>query len=111
MAPVSYWALTRTKGKPQSLQDSKRAFGSWPACTTDPGFRLNLTELRALDTELTNPYFDYLSCDRLGRREVHRHLCGSAEGLSAAHHHATTDAQGAGRARLEQPLQFLWPDR
>ena len=34
----------------------------------------DLTELRALDTELANACLDYLNYDRLGRREVHRHL-------------------------------------
>jgi len=33
-----------------------------------------VTELRVLDTELANACLDYLNYDRLGRREVHRHL-------------------------------------
>ena len=43
-------------------------------------FPFDLTELRALDTELANACLDYLNYDRLGRREVHRHLsCGERE--------------------------------
>ena len=37
-------------------------------------FPFDLAELRALDTELANACLDYLNYDRLGRREVHRHL-------------------------------------
>ncbi len=37
-------------------------------------FPFDLTELRALDTELANACLDYLNYDRLGRCEVHRHL-------------------------------------
>jgi hypothetical protein len=37
-------------------------------------FPFDLTELRALDTELANACLDYLNYDRLGHREVHRHL-------------------------------------
>ena len=34
----------------------------------------DLGELRALDTELANACLDYLNYDRLGKREVHKHL-------------------------------------
>ncbi|MGH7058366.1 MAG: DUF7673 family protein [Acetobacteraceae bacterium] len=34
----------------------------------------DLTELRALDTEIANACLDYLNYDRLARREVRRHL-------------------------------------
>lgn len=37
-------------------------------------FPFDLTELRALDTELANACLEYLNYDRLGRCEVHRHL-------------------------------------
>lgn len=37
-------------------------------------FSFDLTELRALDTELANACLDYLNYDRLGKREVHHHL-------------------------------------
>jgi len=37
-------------------------------------FPFDVTELRVLDTELANACLDYLNYDRLGRREVHRHL-------------------------------------
>ena len=39
-------------------------------------FSFDLTELRVLDTELANACLDYLSYDRLGKREVHHHLSG-----------------------------------
>jgi hypothetical protein len=34
----------------------------------------DLTELRGLDTKLANACVDYLNYDRLGKREVHKHL-------------------------------------
>jgi hypothetical protein len=37
-------------------------------------FPFDLTDLRALDTELANASIDYLNCDRLGKAEVHTHL-------------------------------------
>jgi hypothetical protein len=40
------------------------------------GFAFDLTELRALDTELANACLDYLSYDRLAKREVRHHLSG-----------------------------------
>ena len=43
-------------------------------CGSDYPF--DLTDLRALDTELANACLDYLSYDRLGKREVHHHLSG-----------------------------------
>jgi len=36
----------------------------------------DLTDLRALDTELATACLDYLNYDRLGKREVHHHLRG-----------------------------------
>jgi hypothetical protein len=39
-------------------------------------YSFDLTELRALDTRLANACLDYLNYDRLGKREVHRHLSG-----------------------------------
>jgi len=39
-------------------------------------YPFDLTELRALDTELANACLDYLNYDRLGKREVHHHLAG-----------------------------------
>lgn len=39
-------------------------------------FPFDLTDLRTLDTALANACLDYLNYDRLGRREVHRHLSG-----------------------------------
>ena len=39
-------------------------------------YPFDLTELRALDTELANACLDYLNYDRLGKREVHHHLSG-----------------------------------
>jgi hypothetical protein len=39
-------------------------------------FSFDLTELRAVDAELANACLDYLSYDRLGKREVHHHLSG-----------------------------------
>ena len=37
-------------------------------------YPFELTELRGLDTELANACVDYLNYDRLGKREVHKHL-------------------------------------
>ena len=37
-------------------------------------FPFDLTDLRALDTELANACVDYLNYDRLGKAEVHTHL-------------------------------------
>lgn len=37
-------------------------------------YPFDLTELRGLDTELANACLDYLNYDRLGIKEVHRHL-------------------------------------
>lgn len=39
-------------------------------------YPVDLTDLRALDTELANACLDYLAYDRLGKREVHWHLSG-----------------------------------
>lgn len=39
-------------------------------------FHFDLTDLRALDTELANACIDYLNYDRLGKAEVHTHLPG-----------------------------------
>jgi hypothetical protein len=39
-------------------------------------FPFDLTDLRALDTELANACLDYLNYDRLCKREVHHHLSG-----------------------------------
>ena len=37
-------------------------------------YPFDLTDLRALDTKLANACLDYLSYDRLGHAEVHKHL-------------------------------------
>ena len=37
-------------------------------------FPLDLTDLRALDSDLANACIDYLNYDRLGKVEVHTHL-------------------------------------
>ena len=37
-------------------------------------YPFDLTDLRGLDTELANACLDYLNYDRLGLKEVHRHL-------------------------------------
>jgi hypothetical protein len=39
-------------------------------------YPFDLTDLRALDNRLANACLDYLNYDRLGKREVHRHLTG-----------------------------------
>ena len=44
-------------------------------------YPFDLTDLRALDTRLANACLDYLNYDRLGKREVHRHLVGGEERL------------------------------
>ena len=44
-------------------------------------YPFDLTELRGLDTQLANACLDYLNYDRLGKREVHRHLTGGEQRL------------------------------
>jgi hypothetical protein len=44
-------------------------------------YPFDLTDLRALDTRLANACLDYLNYDRLGKREVHRHLTGGDKHL------------------------------
>jgi len=44
-------------------------------------YPFDLTDLRALDTELANACLDYLNYDRLGKTEVHRHLTGGEREL------------------------------
>jgi hypothetical protein len=39
-----------------------------------PDYPFDLIELRGLDTNLANACLDYLNCDRLGIKEVHKHL-------------------------------------
>lgn len=48
-------------------------------CGSDYPF--DLTDLRALDTELANACLDYLSYDRLAKQEVHHHLAGGDRAL------------------------------
>jgi hypothetical protein len=45
-------------------------------------YPFDLTDLRALDTRLANACLDYLSYDRLGKQEVHRHLAGGERDLN-----------------------------
>jgi hypothetical protein len=45
-------------------------------------YPFDLTDLRALDTNLANACLDYLSYDRLGKREVHHHLAGGDRELN-----------------------------
>jgi hypothetical protein len=45
------------------------------------GYPFDLTELRGLDTKLANAYLDYLNDDRLGKKEVHKHLANSDHDL------------------------------
>jgi hypothetical protein len=47
-----------------------------------PDYPFDLTDLRALDTRLANACLDYLSYDRLGKREVHHHLAGGDRDLN-----------------------------
>lgn len=42
-------------------------------------YSFDLTDLRALDTELANACLDYLNYDRLGKVEVHTHLAGGGQ--------------------------------
>ncbi|MGO9267296.1 MAG: hypothetical protein ACLQBA_20870 [Candidatus Binataceae bacterium] len=44
-------------------------------------YPFDLTELRGLDTRMANACLDYLNYDRLGKREVHRHLTGGEQRL------------------------------
>jgi hypothetical protein len=45
------------------------------------GYPFDLTELRGLDTELANACLDYLNNDRLGIKEVHKHLANGERDL------------------------------
>lgn len=54
-------------------------------------FRSDLTELRALDTDLANACLDYLNYDRLGLPELHRHL---SNGERELHRWITDDGIG-----------------
>lgn len=44
-------------------------------------YPFDLTDLRALDTNLANACLDYLNYDRLGISEVHKHLAGGDRAL------------------------------
>lgn len=44
-------------------------------------YPFDLTELRALDTELANACLDYLDYDRLAIKEVHKHLANGERDL------------------------------
>jgi hypothetical protein len=44
-------------------------------------YPFDLTELRGLDTELANACLDYLNYDRLGHKEVHKHLANGERDL------------------------------
>lgn len=44
-------------------------------------YPFDLTDLRALDTNLANACLDYLNYDRLGKQEVHHHLSGGEQEL------------------------------
>jgi hypothetical protein len=44
-------------------------------------YPFDLTDLRGLDTRLASACLDYLNYDRLGKREVHRHLTGGEKRL------------------------------
>jgi len=46
-------------------------------------YPFDLTELRSLDTELANACLDYLNYDRLGHKEVHKHLANGDRDLHA----------------------------
>ena len=46
-------------------------------------YPFDLTELRGLDTELANACLDYLNYDRLGHKEVHKHLANGDRDLHA----------------------------
>jgi hypothetical protein len=44
-------------------------------------YPFDLTDLRALDTTLASACLDYLNYDRLGHKEVHKHLENGDEDL------------------------------
>jgi hypothetical protein len=44
-------------------------------------YPFNLAELRGLDTKLASACLDYLNYDRLGKKEVHRHLANGGRDL------------------------------
>ena len=44
-------------------------------------YPFDLSELRGLDTQLANACLDYLNYDRLGAREVHKHLANGERDL------------------------------
>lgn len=51
-------------------------------CYNGGEYPFDLTDLRALDTELASACIDYLNYDRLAKAEVHRHLPGGGERLN-----------------------------
>ena len=53
---------------------SRRSVWFLAAVYSGSEFPFDMTELRALDCGLANACLDYLNYDRLGQREVHRHL-------------------------------------
>ena len=50
-------------------------------CYNGTDFPFDLAELRGLDDELAEACIDYLDYDRLGVKEIHRHLPGGEETL------------------------------
>jgi hypothetical protein len=58
-------------------------------------YPFDLTELRGLDTRLANACLDYLNYDRLGMKEVHKHLADGDRDL-----HRWLDEYGIKSARV-----------
>jgi len=52
-------------------------------------FPFDLTDLRALDTELANACIDYLNYDRLAKAEVHTYLPGGGKQMQTILHNAS----------------------
>ncbi len=66
-------ALARIEAYPGTGQ-ARRLVKCLAGLYNGEDYPVDLAELRALDTELANACLDYLNYDRLGKREVHKHL-------------------------------------
>jgi predicted transcriptional regulator len=72
-------------------------------------YPFDLTDLRALDTELANACIDYLNYDRLGKVEVHTHLPGGGEQMQwfIAQHGIRRRLRLSGEEKHEERLEVL----
>ena len=60
---------------------AKLAVAGFSDLRNSADYPFDLTDLRALDTTLASACLDYLNYDRLGHKEVHKHLENGDEDL------------------------------